>query len=125
MFNWALKVGLTDLNPIKSLTSILSKPTYAKKDNDVNVPFTNEMLLQLLNHLKNEKNLFRLTLIGMFTGMRIEEICRLKISDFEEDCLTIREGKTQSAPRKVPVHSLLIPMVHLMIESTLDQYLIS
>ena len=125
LFNWALKVGMIDFNPIKGLASTLSKPKHAKTDNDVNVPFTNEMLHQLLKHTKKEKNIFRLTVIGMFTGMRIEEICRLKISDFEEDCLTIREGKTQSAPRKVPVHSLLIPMVHLMIESTLDQYLIS
>ena len=78
LFNWALKVGMIDFNPIKGLASTLSKPKHAKTDNDVNVPFTNEMILQLLNYIRNEKNLFMLTVIGMFADMRIWKYADLK-----------------------------------------------
>ena len=83
------------------------------------------MLLDLLHHLKDENDLFTITIIGMYTGMRIEEICRLKRSDIEADCFLVREGKTQSAPRKIPVHSIILPMVESLTDTTRDEYLVT
>ena len=56
--------------------------------------------------------------------MRIEEICRLKTTDIESECMLIREGKTQSAPRKIPIHKSILPLIAKMIASTQDGYLI-
>ena len=56
--------------------------------------------------------------------MRIEEICRLKTTDIESECMLIREGKTQSAPRKIPIHKSILPLIATMIASTQDGYLI-
>ena len=56
--------------------------------------------------------------------MRNEEICRLKTTDIESECMLIREGKTQSAPRKIPIHKSILPLIATMIASTQDGYLI-
>ena len=56
--------------------------------------------------------------------MRIEEICRFRTTDIESECMLIREGKTQSAPRKIPIHKSILPLIATMIASTQDGYLI-
>ena len=56
--------------------------------------------------------------------MRIEEICRLRKTDIESECILIREGKTQSAPRKIPIHKSILPLFATMISSIQDGYLI-
>ena len=38
--------------------------------------------------------------------------------------MLIREGKTQSAPRKIPIHKSILPLIATMIASTQDGYLI-
>ena len=82
------------------------------------------MLFELLCHIQEEYELFNITLLGIYTGMRIEEICRLKTKDIESECMLIREGKTQSAPRKIPIHKSILPLLATMISSTQDGYLI-
>ena len=82
------------------------------------------MLFDLLCHIQEEDELFNTTLLGIYTGMRIEEICRLKTKDIESECMLIREGKTQSAPRKIPIHKSILPLIATMIASTQDGYLI-
>ncbi|MEW7987575.1 MAG: tyrosine-type recombinase/integrase [Candidatus Thiodiazotropha endolucinida] len=42
--------------------------------------------------------------IGMYTGMRLDEICNLQVMDCADDVLNIRAGKTASAVRQVPIH---------------------
>ena len=83
-----------------------------------------KMLFDLLCHIQEEDDLFKVTILGIYTGMRIEEICRLKTTDIESECMLIREGKTQSAPRKIPIHKSILPLLATMIASTQDGYLI-
>ena len=82
------------------------------------------MLFDLLCHIQEEDELFNTTILGIYTGMRIEEICRLRTTDIESECMLIREGKTQSAPRKIPIHKSILPLIATMIGSTQDGYLI-
>lgn len=57
-----------------------------------------------------EDDRFWVPLIGLFTGLRRDEICDLKIADVTRDdtagcwLLHVREGKTAAARRRVPVH---------------------
>ena len=83
------------------------------------------MLFDLLFHLQEENDLFLITILAIYTGMRIEEICRLKRSDIEADCFLVREGKTQSAPRNIPVHSIILPMVESLTDTRRDEYLVT
>jgi integrase len=53
-------------------------------------------------------------LLGLFTGMREEEVCNLRAADMWHDgkadswILHVRKGKTVNAPRDIPVHSELL-----------------
>ena len=125
IFNWALLRGCIQANPVKGFASTLSIPRKTSASEDANQPLSQKMLLDLLHHLKDENDLFTITIIGMYTGMRIEEICRLKRSDIEADCFLVREGKTQSAPRKIPVHSIILPMLESLTDTTRDEYLVT
>ena len=77
--------------------------------------FSNKELLQVLqvfsgNSAEN-KEMMALCLIGLYTGMRINEIASLTIDDVKEIegvlCFEITQGKTKAAARVVPVHSLI------------------
>ena len=81
--------------------------------------FSNKELLQVLqvfsgNSAEN-KEMMALCLIGLYTGMRINEIASLTIDDVKEIegvlCFEITQGKTKAAARVVPVHSLITPLV--------------
>ena len=52
------------------------------------------------------------TLVGLFSGMRLEEICQLRTSDVKNEAgvwfFDILKAKTEAGIRRVPVHSKLI-----------------
>lgn len=73
--------------------------------------------------------LLDLFLIGIYTGARIEEICRLTTNDVIADkdgyrLFAIRKSKTESGERSIPVHSQLIQLIDQLIASSKDGYLI-
>lgn len=64
---------------------------------------------------KPRRHRFWMPLIGLYSGMRLREICQLKAGDVLEDdgvwVLDIKERvKTRSSVRKVPVHKVLIDL---------------
>lgn len=67
-------------------------------------PFTDAELSILLGHdagsLLND-----LMPVGALSGMRIEEICQLLVSDCRDGHFNVWAGKTDSARRTVPIHS--------------------
>ncbi|MBF4153738.1 site-specific integrase [Enterobacter hormaechei] len=67
------------------------------------------------------------TAIGVYSGMRINEICTLRESSVKTIegvlCFEITEGKTKSAARIVPVHSKLIPLVKSLLKNTHNGFL--
>jgi integrase len=88
-------------------------------------------LAKLLGSLKPVDNLWSLTVLAMYTGARIEELCQLKTDDVDFGdggrpiALHIREGKTQAARRRIPVHPVITPLVKRLVENADDNgYLI-
>ncbi|EFD4936115.1 site-specific integrase [Escherichia coli] len=77
--------------------------------------FSNDELAKVFSMLADEEEMQNITLIGMYTGMRINEIASLTIDDVKEIegvlCFEITQGKTKAAARLVPVHSLITPLV--------------
>ena len=49
--------------------------------------------------------------VAALSGMRLDEICSLTVSDCERGTFTIREGKTDAAARTLPIHSALAGIV--------------
>jgi len=45
--------------------------------------------------------------IAALSGMRLEEICQLRVGDCQDGTLTVHEGKTANATRDIPIHTQL------------------
>lgn len=77
---------------------------------------------------KGKHQLADLIEIAAYTGARIEEICRLKVSSVVKedgvDCFHISEGKTQASVRYVPISPELMSTVKRLMESSDDGYLL-
>ena len=63
--------------------------------------------------------------LGMFTGCRIEELCSLKLEHVTNTVLQIRDAKTDSGDRDVPIHAELRQLVTRLIDDGTDGYLLS
>ncbi|WP_410731975.1 tyrosine-type recombinase/integrase [Citrobacter freundii] len=65
--------------------------------------------------MADDEEMQNVTLIGMYSGMRLNEICSLRAANIREIegvlCFEVTEGKTKSAARIIPCHSLITPLV--------------
>jgi len=122
LFKWAVKFEKAEKNPFDGLT--IKKKRKASEERDA---FSKEDLHKLFSspHWHEKKPLkpyyYWLPLIGLFSGMRIEEICQLHLEDIREDnrtgvwCFDInnkdeKKTKTPSSKRLVPIHPYLIEL---------------
>ena len=85
-------------------------------------PSDYKKLLAKAESLKNA-NLCSLIRIGAYTGLRIEEICQLKLTDVSDDRLTVTDAKTETGWREVPIHSHISGLVADMKEASKDGFL--
>ena len=73
-------------------------------------PFTNKEIGQLI-YGPEDGYLADLMRVAALSGLRIEEICQLRIVDCVGGSFAIHEGKTVNARRTVPIHSDLASIV--------------
>jgi len=75
-------------------------------------PYTMAELATLLDAIPSGTTMRWITLAGLFSGMRLEEICQLRMSDVKNEAgvwfFDILKAKTAAGIRRVPVHSKLI-----------------
>ncbi len=90
-------------------------------------PFEIDDCMKLLEaaEQKGDGQLADLILLALYTGMRIEEACSLKIEDVKPDHLLIPKSKTIAGERKIPIHSALKPLMEAMITASKDGYVVS
>ena len=124
------EVPKTDINPFVVPDDYKrTKGTNKKGLNKIRswVPFTQDEVVKLYQSAKNDTKLADLIFIGAYTGARIEEICSLKKVDvdLEKDTINITESKTEAGVRLVPIHSKLKPLLKLLIDSSVDDYLLT
>ena len=76
----------------------------------------------------NDTALADLITLGLYTGARIEELCRLRVDDIiVEDnhrALRIAKSKTQAGTRTVPLHSAITYLVDRLAADSKDGYLV-
>ena len=74
---------------------------------------------------KPDDTLKQLTVIAAYTGMKIEEICAMKVENVTASMLSVVDAKTVSGIRELPIHSKLKPLIKRLKSNSPDGYLIS
>ena len=70
------------------------------------------------------RNAFEATVVSMYSGMRLAEICDMKNKNIEDKCFRVEKGKTKAAARVIPVHPLIEPIIEKLKDSPKDEFLI-
>ncbi len=126
VFGWAKNNDYIDKDP----TEILEYDVEAKSKEKSRIPFTHEHIQKMIDaypsefesdRLKNRPERFWVPLIAIFSGMRLNEICQLRIEDviqdhsghwfynvIEDDGFT--RVKTKAGIREVPIHPALLEL---------------
>lgn len=129
LFFWAEKQGFIEKNPFKGLII-----KHKKKKKDAKDSFSPEQMRAILNELENyqpsRKNpSFKYwgTMIAIYTGARLNEICQLYLTDIKQDDNDIwyfhfndkntdtpegeeKKLKTEASARRVPIHNTLLSL---------------
>ncbi len=119
-FAWCCTHEFIERNPAKGLML-----TDLRRARDQREPYEKEdfeKLLEFLSKLspEEEPHSYWIPLIGMFSGMRLGEICQLEASDMEKFeglwCFDINERgddknlKTSASVRRIPIHPMLLSL---------------
>jgi integrase len=59
-----------------------------------------------------------------YSGCRIDELAELRVTDVTEDRIVVRIGKNENAVRNVPLHPTLLPVVQVLQQNAVDEFLI-
>ncbi|WP_036249787.1 site-specific integrase [Methylobacter sp. BBA5.1] len=119
LFNWAKNQGYIDDNPFEGLT--LGKKKRASEERQA---FDKDDLIKLFESKEYQRGFrhpyqYWIPIIGLHTGMRLEEICRLQIHNFKQidgvDCFALSQdeewnGKTSAALRSIPIHPMMVEL---------------
>jgi len=109
LFSWAEGRGYLDRNPFYKL-----KLPRAKKGTQKRRPWTNEEIMLFIGSSAIGKNEFTATVVGMYSGMRLDEICNIQDKHVFDGCFHVDQGKTEAAARVIPVHPLIKPLLEPM-----------
>ena len=74
---------------------------------------------------KDDKSLVDVITLGMWTGARIESLCKLRVEDVHADFLRIEDDKTEAGRRDVPIHSKLKPTIKRLVTESRDGYVLT
>ena len=121
-FVWLEGRGEIDANPWRGMSRTVKGSTRgaaAKRR-----PWQDSELLQLLIDLPHQSILIPLTILGAYTGMRIDEIASMKLTEVRNNAFAVIAGKTLASVRTVPQHPVIRPMVARLVETARDAYLI-
>ena len=115
---WLDDEGYIDKNPFMKMKTTIKENTNKRK------AFTQEEIALILNALehndiKGNRKSFRYwgSLIALYSGARLEEICQLQLDDIEQHenlwCFNINDDgdknvKSKSSKRIIPIHSAIL-----------------
>lgn len=89
--------------------------------------FTHAELAKVFAALDGDTEMQAVTRIGMYSGMRLNEICSLRVENIRRIegilCFEVTEGKTKSAARIIPVHNLIIDLVEALLQKPHNGFL--
>lgn len=118
-FKWTEDSGYTDKNYFSGMT--IGKSKRASEERKTFSPDDLKKLFESAEYQKGFREPFQywVPLIALYTGTRLEEICRLRVESFNVvDGINVIQitpdgdwgGKTKAALRTIPIHSKLIEL---------------
>ncbi|MBO6549669.1 MAG: tyrosine-type recombinase/integrase [Rhizobiales bacterium] len=108
-WRWLVQRGYAETNPWIDLGLTIKKHSQNTKSQPKE-PWTDEEVHELIANTTD--SLMRDAIcIGIYSGMRINEICELKVRDCLDNKFEILVSKTAAGIRSVPVHSELFEIV--------------
>lgn len=118
LFKWLRVNQIISTNPTENITAILPKQARKKNKIEAREPFTANELKALFRseEFARPKHPYQywVPLIALYSGARLEELCKLKLSDFDTASgvhyFRIDETKTEAGKRNIPVHCKLIEL---------------
>jgi integrase len=119
LFNWAEGRGYIDKNPFQKLDLPKNKNSHQSRR-----PWKDEHLMLFLQSKYINRNAFVATVLAMYSGMRIEEICVMQNKNIEDKCFHIEKGKTKASSRVIPVHPIIQSIIDSLRASSKDEFLI-
>ena len=96
-FEFCIKKDYIDINPLQVLELL-------KEEKSKKVEFNQNDLIKIFNDKEVDKEILDFCLFGLFTGMRINEIITLTQEDIKNGFILVKDAKTPSGTRKVPIH---------------------
>jgi len=120
MLSWAVEEELLDHNPAKNLS--VADPVHQQ---DKRLPFSNWQLQKIFSALESKSGAeYWVPYIGLYNGMRLNEICQLNVEDVQQHdgiwCFAITRDrtigvddkilKTKASERTIPIHPQLIEL---------------
>lgn len=123
-FHWCEARGYIETNPFSNIMTTLR--TVVKGSPSSRRGWNRSEIATLLSDhsLRQDRIMMSLILLGLFTGMRGNEIAELRLSDVTSDYLRIVSGKNNNSVRKVPIHYKIAPLVTHLKFTSADEYLL-
>ena len=117
---------LRSLELVPEEGSPFDKLTLSGKKSEGMREFTAEEVVSLLRaaEAKRDKPLVDVITLGMWTGARIESLCKLRVTDVKMDHFRIEDDKTDAGTRDVPIHPKLKPTLKRLIAASQDGFVI-
>ena len=119
LFTWAHGRGYINNNPFQKLDLPKNKNSHQSRR-----PWKDEHLMLFLQSKYINRNAFVATVVAMYSGMRIGEICVMQNKNIEDKCFHIEKGKTKASARVIPVHPLIESIINNLKSSSKEEFLI-
>jgi len=121
--SWLERYGFCESNPWRGLARTIKESTRGDASRRMR-PYTVDEVQQLLTRLPAGP-MRDTTLLALFTGMRLEEICQLRVEDVRDGALHVRAGKSANAVRAVPIAPTIGALIAHLTATSGDTYLIA
>lgn len=112
-WNWLRRRRGIDLDPWSRQTLALTR--HATGDDDHHRAYTDAEMLRLLSGTADAEMHDAMRLAAL-SGMRLNELYQLRVTDCQGGRFFVRKGKTAAARRSVPIHSDLAAIVSRRLE---------
>ena len=112
--------------------TIISKASMTKSNREDNtnrtyIRFLVDDCFRLLDLAaeRNDQSLEDLIRLGMYTGCRIGELCKMQTVDVLKDRFVIKAAKTEAGIREIPIHKDIQQLIERLKQTSADGYLLS
>ena len=119
LFTWTEGRGYIDKNPFHKLN-------LPKNNNSTppRRPWEYEHLMLFLKSKHINRNAFVVTVVAMYSGMRLSEICVMQNKNIGDKCFHKKKKKTKASARVIPVHHLIGPKIYKLKTASENEFLI-